>query len=102
MGDEEKRQIGIDLVPLAEASRLLAETRFAEHDWSGLPVPVPGLTLVLEPRYKHQALSEFRWKECYDEQGVRHVIDEEPPPQPSEYRRGTQAQPSITESSVPR
>ena len=53
MGDEEKRQIGIDL----------------------------------EPRYKHQALSEFRWKECYDEDGVRHGIEEEPPPKPSEYRR---------------
>ena len=35
MGDEEKRQIGIDLVPLAEASRRLAKTVFAEQDWSG-------------------------------------------------------------------
>jgi hypothetical protein len=87
MGDEEKRQIGIDLLPLAEASRRLAGTHFAEQDWSGLPVPVPGLTLVLEPRYKHQGLSEFRWKECYDAEGVRHAIDEEPPAKPSEYRR---------------
>ena len=38
---------------------------------------MPGLTLVLEPRYKHQALSEFQWKECYDEDGVRHGIEEE-------------------------
>ena len=42
---------------------------------------------VLEPRYKHQGLSEFRWKDCYDEAGVRQPIEEEPPPQPSEYRR---------------
>lgn len=87
MGDEENRQIGINLVPLAEASRRLAETSFAKQDWSGMPVPVPGLTLVLEPRYKHQALSEFRWKECYDEEGVRHAFDEEQPSKPSEYRR---------------
>ena len=86
MGDEEKRQIGIDLLPLAEASRRLAEAHFAKQDWSGLPVPVPGLTLVLEPRYKHQALSEFRWKDCYDEEGVRHVLDEEQPPTASEFR----------------
>jgi hypothetical protein len=87
MGDEEKRRIGVDLVPLAEASRRLAEEQFAEHDWSGLPVPVPGLNLVLEPRYKHQALSEFRWKECYDEDGVRHAIEDEPKPGPSEDTR---------------
>lgn len=87
MGEEVKRPIGVDLVPLAEASRHLAEEHFAKQDWSGLPVPVPGLTLVLEPRYKHQGLSEFRWKECYDEHGVRHAIEQEPPPQPSEYRR---------------
>jgi hypothetical protein len=50
-------------------------------------MPVPGLKLVLEPRYKHQALSEFRWKECYDEDGARHALEEEPLPTPSEYRR---------------
>jgi hypothetical protein len=50
MGDEEKSRIGKDLVTLAAASRHLAEAHLAEKDWSGLPVPVPGLNLVLEPR----------------------------------------------------
>lgn len=85
MGDEE-RQIGKDLVTLAQASRHLAASRLADKDWSGLPVPAPGLSLVLEPRYKHKALENFRWKEWYDEQGVRHAIDEEQPSAPSEYR----------------
>jgi len=87
MGDDEKRQVGVDLLPLAEASRRLAQEHFARNDWSGFPMPVPGLKLVLEPRYKHQALSEFRWKECYDEEGTRHEFEEEAPPTPSEYRR---------------
>jgi hypothetical protein len=87
MGDEEKRQIGVDLVTLAEVSRHLAKDRLAEREWSGMPVPVPDLTLVLEPRYKHQGLSEFRWRECYDENGVRQVIEEPSPPTPSEFRR---------------
>jgi len=86
MGDEAQLQVGKDLVTLAQASRHLAEIQLAEQDWSGLPVPVAGLKLVLEPRYKHQALSEFRWKECYDERGVRHAIEEETPPKPSEFR----------------
>ena len=34
---------------------------------------------MLEPRYKHKCLEDFRWKECYDEHGVRHAIDEPPP-----------------------
>jgi len=87
MGDEPKGLVSKDLLTLAEASRRLAETDADRQDWSGLPLPVPGLKLVLEPRYKHQAMSEFRWKECYDEEGVRHVIEEEPPPQVSEYTR---------------
>jgi hypothetical protein len=87
MGEEAKRQIGKDLLTLAQASRCLSEARVAEGDWSGLPVPVPGLDLVLEPRYKHRCMSEFRWKECYDENGVRHDIEEEKPGEPSEYRR---------------
>jgi hypothetical protein len=32
-------------------------------------------------------MSEFRWKECYDEDGVREVLEEEPAPKPSEYTR---------------
>jgi hypothetical protein len=48
----------------------LAQAHWAERDWSGTPVPLPGLNLVLGPRYKHQGLSAFCWKECYDEDGV--------------------------------
>ena len=66
---EEGQQVGKDLLTLDEASRYLAQSGVDRDDWSGLPVPVPGLSLVLEPRYKHKALAEFRWKECYDEQG---------------------------------
>jgi hypothetical protein len=88
MGDEQppQPQVGKDLLTYAQASCYLAEKHLGEGDWSGLPVPVAGLTLMLEPRYKHRALSEFRWKECYDEQGVRQVIEEPPPPTQSEFR----------------
>jgi hypothetical protein len=88
MSEEKKLEIGKDLVTLAQASRQLAESRLADRDWSGLPVPVPGLSLVIEPRYKHKAISEFRWKECYDENGTRMPLEEEEPkPEPSEYKR---------------
>lgn len=87
MGEEANREIGKDLVTLAQASRSLAQAHLAQGDWSGLPIPVIGLELVLEPRYKHKALSEFRWKECYNEDGVREVLEEEPAPKPSEYTR---------------
>lgn len=87
MGDEAKREIGKDLLTLDQASRYLAEAGLGRKDWSGLPVPVPGFSLVLEPRYKNKCLEEFRWKECYDESGVRHEIPEEPPPQASEFKR---------------
>ena len=86
MGEETKLEVGKDLLTLAQASRHLAESSIARQDWSGLPVPVAGLQLVLEPRYKHKALENFRWKECYDENGVRHAFEEEPPAKPSEYR----------------
>ena len=56
----------------------------AHRDWSGLPVPVMGLKLVLEPRYKHKAIENFRWKEYYDPDGTRHAIEDEPPAAPSE------------------
>jgi len=87
MGDEARLQVGKDLLTLAQASRHAAEKCLIEHDWSGLPIPVPGLSMVLEPRYKHQGIAEFRWKECYDESGVREVLEEEPTSEPSEYRR---------------
>ena len=38
---------------------------------------------MLEPRYKHKGLEDFRGKECCDEQGVRHAINEPPPPEES-------------------
>jgi hypothetical protein len=87
MGDELKPQIGKDLVTLAQASRHLAEAHLSEKDWSGIPVPIIGLQLVLEPRYKHKRLEEFRWSECYTEDGVRHEIPKEEPPEPSEFTR---------------
>jgi hypothetical protein len=87
MGEEAKLEVGKDLLTLAQASLHLAETSVARQDWSGLPVPVVGLSLVLEPRYKHKSLETFRWKECYDENGVRHAIPEEPLPQASDFRR---------------
>jgi hypothetical protein len=85
MGEEAKREIGKDLLTCAQISRHLAETHLGQQDWSGLPVPVFGLKLVLEPRYKHKALSDFRWKECYDEEGVRHILDKEDEPKASEF-----------------
>jgi hypothetical protein len=69
MGAEPKL-VGKDLVTLADAARLVAQSRLAEQDWSGMPLAVPGLQLVLEPRYKHQGLSQFRWSVCYDQNGV--------------------------------
>lgn len=87
MGEAAKLEVGKDLVPLAQASRQLEESHWKQGDWSGLPVPIPGLSLVLEPRYKHKSLEQFRWKECYDENGVRHEIPAEPASQPSEFRR---------------
>lgn len=87
MGEAARLAVGKDLVPLAQASRQLAESQWKHGDWSGLPVPIPGLSLILEPRYKHKGLEQFRWKECYDENGVRHEIPEDPAPQPSEFRR---------------
>ncbi len=87
MGEEAKLEVGKDLVTLAQASRNLAESSIGRQDWSGLPIPVPGLRLVLEPRYKHKAMENFSWKECYDENGVRHEIPQRAPPQASEFRR---------------
>ena len=87
MGDEAKREVGKDLLTYAQLSRRLAETNIARQDWSGLPVPIAGLSLVLEPRYKNKALEEFRWQECYDENGVRQVLDEELPSPASEFTR---------------
>jgi hypothetical protein len=87
MDEESQPQVGKDLVTYAQASRQLAEAHLGQRDWSGLPVQVEGLDLVLEPRYKHKCLSDFRWKEWYDEHGNRHAIDQPPPPKPSEFRR---------------
>lgn len=85
MGDVSEQPVPEGWVTLAEASRQLAESHLAQNDWSGLPVPVDGLNLILEPRYKHKSLSEFRWSECY-ENGVRRVIEKEPLANPSEFK----------------
>jgi hypothetical protein len=87
MGEEAEQEIGRDLVTLDQAVRMVAQERIGLQDWSGLPLPVPGLSLVLEPRYKHPGIADFRWKECYDEHGTRQSLDESPPSEPSEYRR---------------
>ena len=86
MGDEKTLEIGKDLLTLAQASRQLAEAHLGQKDWSGMPVPVLGLHLVLEPRYKYKCLSDFRWAEWYDEHGNRHATEEPPPPEPSDIR----------------
>jgi hypothetical protein len=85
MSEDVQREISKDFVTLPEASRRLAEAGALEGDWSGLPVPIVGLDLVLEPRYKHKSLSEFRWSEYYNEVGERVPIEAKKPPQPSEY-----------------
>lgn len=87
MGDETKLEVGKDLVTLAEASRLVAESRIANQDWSGMPLPVPGLELVVEPRYRHKDITEFRWEECYDEAGVRIPLTKESVSSGGEFRR---------------
>ena len=88
MGDEfdAARDRG-EMLTLDQVTRHVAKEMLAKGDWSGMPVPVPGLDLVLEPRYKHKDISEFRWSECYDEDGNRMELKEEPPGQPSEYIR---------------
>lgn len=86
MGDDSKPPIDRDFVTYAQASRHLAEAHIGQQDFSGLPVPVAGLNLVLETRYKHKRLNEFRWKEYYDENGIHQVIDEPPPAKKSEFK----------------
>jgi hypothetical protein len=87
MGEEAKREIRTDLLTLDQTCRRLADSGLDRKDWSGLPVPVPGLTMVLEPRYKYKCIEQFRWKECYDENGTRHEIPEDSVPQPSPFTR---------------
>ena len=41
---------------------------------------------MLEPRFKHKCLENFRWKECYDEKGVRQEIPDEPMQGPAQFR----------------
>jgi len=85
MGDEPKPKLDGDLATYSQASRHLAASMLEEKGWSGLPIPVVGLKLILEPRYKHKAIAEFRWKEFYDDDGTRHEIPEEQSPEPSEF-----------------
>jgi hypothetical protein len=87
MGDGTKLDTDKELVTLAEATRLVAELRMANKDWSGMPLPVPGLDLVIEPRYRHQKITEFRWQDCFEEDGTRIPLNEEAVAQsPSAYR----------------
>jgi hypothetical protein len=46
------------------------------------------LELVIEPRYRHQKITEFRWQEYFEEDGTRIPLNEEPKPvqSPAEYR----------------
>src|SRR5690349_19409021 len=88
MGDEFTEAVNRgEFLTLDQATRRVAEHVVAEGDWAGMPLPVPGLDLVLEPRYKHQGIKEFRWKECYDEDGNRMELEEEAPAKPSGYVR---------------
>lgn len=87
MGNNPPPVIGKDLVTLDQAVQMIARERINQRDWSGMPLPIPGLSLVLEPRYKNPGIAEFRWKECYDENGICQPIEEAPPSEPSEYRR---------------
>lgn len=87
MANDATRVIGKDLVTLDQAARTLAQQRIEHQDWSGLPMPVPGLSLVLEPRYKHKGMENFQWKECYYEDGTRHEIPDEPKVEASDWRR---------------
>jgi hypothetical protein len=87
MGEETSITDRSDLLTLDQVARHLAKERLAEGDWSGMPVPVHGLDLVLEPRYKHKGISGFRWSECYDADGTRLELEKEPAPEPSGYVR---------------
>jgi hypothetical protein len=88
MGNEAiKERIGKDLLTYSEAAEHLAKERIQGQDWSGIPMPVVGLDLILEPRYRHQGMAEFRWKECYDEEGNRHEFPQEPAPAASDYTK---------------
>jgi hypothetical protein len=87
MGDTAKPVDRTDLVTLAEATRKLSEEFLGEQNWSGVPMPIMGHSLVLEPRYKLKIMEEFRWKEYFDENGVRYEIPAEPTPKPSGFKR---------------
>lgn len=87
MAEEPVRVIGKDLLTCAQASQHLAKEFLANQDWSGVAMPVLGLNLVLEPRYKHKGLENFRWKEYFDQDGNRYEVPAPPNPQPSDLRR---------------
>src|SRR4030095_1882018 len=87
MGNTANPPADDELIPLDKITRQIAESSLARKDWSGLPIPVPGLDLVLEPRYKHKDIESFRWKVCYDEAGPRHASPDDPVRQPSGFKR---------------
>lgn len=86
MGAEHEFNGGQSHLTLAQAARYVAERVMDTKDWSGLPIPVPGLQLVLEPRYNHQGLEDFQWNDYYDENGEKHSVEHDSPRAASDYR----------------
>jgi hypothetical protein len=87
MADDAKQLAVQDLLTPAEVAKYCAEHGIAEQDWSGLPVPVIGLNLVLEPRYKHKGIADFRWESAYDENGNPIEIESDTDFGPSGYQQ---------------
>lgn len=52
-----------------------------------MPTPVPGLDLVIEPRFRRKGWENFRWERCYHEDGTEEIFREEPAPEPSPWRQ---------------
>jgi hypothetical protein len=86
MGDDIEGEKKKEYVTLAEATRMVAETVMKDGDWSGMPLPVLGHDLVLEPRYRRQNIKDFQWSEYYDESGQRFPVEPKQEPVPSDLK----------------
>ncbi len=86
MADENQTDSRQDLLSYDQISRHIADKSLQQRDWSGMPFPVLGLNLVIEPRYRHKHLVNFQWEQFYDEHGTRHIVERPPPSEPSEFR----------------